>query len=228
MWRLECVGRWRRLATASKLAWAKAAASCRTPKLKQAQNTRPRAAPPIPVDPRQAALAVGQCDLCRAALEHASLRIPGREPFNLIQDFQGVFYFVQAVKLACHRFPRIGRSASARKFPQVEEFRLHFPASYKLCAQSFQVMVEPEAAAKGAVDKEEVRGGFRRWIIHVFFYWKRQLPASNPSPVPLRLMTTPAAGHPLPRGEGSQLELISDFCFTSLLPGFRGFGARRR
>ncbi|SPE29503.1 hypothetical protein SBA2_450119 [Acidobacteriia bacterium SbA2] len=27
---------------------------------------------------------------------------------------------------------------------------------------------------------------------------------SNPSPVPHRLMTTPAAGHPLPKGEGGQ------------------------
>jgi hypothetical protein len=27
---------------------------------------------------------------------------------------------------------------------------------------------------------------------------------SNPSPVPHRLMTSPAAGHPLPKGEGGQ------------------------
>ena len=27
-------------------------------------------------------------------------------------------------------------------------------------------------------------------------------PATDPSPVPLRLMKTPAAGHPLPKGEG--------------------------
>jgi len=27
---------------------------------------------------------------------------------------------------------------------------------------------------------------------------------SNPSPVPHRLMTAPAAGHPLPKGEGRQ------------------------
>jgi len=27
--------------------------------------------------------------------------------------------------------------------------------------------------------------------------------ANDPSPVPLRLMRTPAAGHPLPKGEGS-------------------------
>jgi hypothetical protein len=28
------------------------------------------------------------------------------------------------------------------------------------------MMVEREAAAQGAVDKEEIRGGVRRWIIH--------------------------------------------------------------
>jgi hypothetical protein len=27
---------------------------------------------------------------------------------------------------------------------------------------------------------------------------------NNPSPVPHRLMTTPTAGHPLPKGEGGQ------------------------
>jgi len=32
---------------------------------------------------------------------------------------------------------------------------------------------------------------------------------SNPSPVPHRLMTTPAAVHPLPKGEGRQRRLIS-------------------
>jgi hypothetical protein len=32
---------------------------------------------------------------------------------------------------------------------------------------------------------------------------------SNPSPGPPRLMTTPAAGHPLPKGEGGQRGLIS-------------------
>jgi hypothetical protein len=32
---------------------------------------------------------------------------------------------------------------------------------------------------------------------------------SNPSPVPHRLMSTRAAGHPLPKGEGGQRGLIS-------------------
>jgi hypothetical protein len=34
-------------------------------------------------------------------------------------------------------------------------------------------------------------------------------PGTNPSPVPLRLVKTPAAVHPLPKGEGSLLETMS-------------------
>jgi hypothetical protein len=38
---------------------------------------------------------------------------------------------------------------------------------------------------------------------------------SNPSPVPLRLMRTPAAGHPLPRGEGRLLIRVISNGWTS-------------
>ena len=110
----------------------------------------------MPVDPRQAALAVGQRDLCRPALEQALVRSPRRKAFDLVQDSQGVFDFAKAVELTFDRLSRPGGRARARKFSQVEEFRLHFPVCYKLRAQPFHVMVKAKSAAKGAVDEEQV------------------------------------------------------------------------
>jgi hypothetical protein len=100
-------------------------------------------------------LAVGQRYLCGPALEQTSVRTLWREAFDLVQDFQGAFHFVKAVKLTLDRLSRLGGFASACEFSEVKQFRLHFPDRHKLCAQSFQMMVEAEAAAQGSVDKQE-------------------------------------------------------------------------
>ena len=104
-------------------------------KSEQAQNTRPRAAPPVPVDPRQATLAVGQGDLSRAALEHAG--IPGREPFNLIQDLQGGFHFVQSVKLTSHRPPGLVEGRAPGNSPKSKSSACTFPAMPQIARPVF-------------------------------------------------------------------------------------------
>jgi hypothetical protein len=69
---------------------------------------------------------------------------------------------VKAIEFTFNCFSRLAGFARAGEFPEVKQFCLHLPGGHKFGSQSFQVMVQREAAPQRAVNKEEISARFGR------------------------------------------------------------------